>query len=64
MVKEGGHSARRILHAKDATGAEIERALTDAIKNSNIKMRPHTLGVDLIQRTHGKPKDGIREFGV
>ena len=60
MVKEGGHSARRILHAKDATGAEIERALTDAIKNSNIKMRPHTLGVDLIQRTHGKPKDGIK----
>ena len=61
FVKEGGHTARRILHAKDATGAEIERALTEAISNSKrIAMRPHTLGVDLIQREHGNPKKGIK----
>jgi L-aspartate oxidase len=60
LVKEGGHSARRILHAKDATGAEIERALNNAVSASrNITLRPHTLGVDLIQRTHGKPSQGI-----
>ena len=60
MVKEGGHSARRILHAKDATGKEIERALTEAVENhSKISMKPHTLGVDLIQRNHGNPSDGI-----
>ncbi len=60
-VKEGGHSARRILHAKDATGAEIERALTKAIsKSENISLRPHTLGVDLIQRVHGDPEKGIK----
>ena len=61
LVKEGGHSTRRILHAKDATGAEIERALTSAVDSSdNISLRPHTLGVDLIQRTHGNPNDGIK----
>ena len=61
LVKEGGHSTRRILHAKDATGAEIERALTDAVAASeNISVRPHTLGVDLIQSEHGKPEKGIK----
>ena len=60
-VKEGGHTSRRILHAKDATGAEIERALNAAVSRSeNITMRPHTLGVDLIQREHGNPKSGIK----
>ena len=61
LVKEGGHSARRILHAKDATGAEIERALTEAVASSeNISLRPHTLGVDLIQTVHGEPGKGIK----
>ncbi len=61
LAKEGGHSARRILHAKDATGKEIERALTKAVEeHPSIQMRSHTLGVDLIQTTHGNPSDGIK----
>ncbi len=61
LVQEGGHSARRILHAKDATGAEIERALTNAVTlDERITMRPNTLGVDLIQRVHGEPEKGIK----
>ncbi|DAC38689.1 MAG TPA: L-aspartate oxidase [Candidatus Poseidoniales archaeon] len=60
-VQEGGHTSRRILHAKDATGAEIERALNQAVSDrANISMRPHTLGVDLIQRSHGNPEQGVK----
>src|SRR5436305_11286885 len=39
LGKEGGHSKRRILHAKDVTGREIERALLAAIADQpNIKI--------------------------
>ena len=60
LAKEGGHSERRILHAKDATGREIERALSEAAQeHPNITLMKNTLAVDLIQRQHGKPKDGV-----
>ena len=42
LVKEGGHSERRILHAKDATGAEIERALNMAVSQSKNITMTHT----------------------
>ena len=60
LAKEGGHSSRRILHSKDATGKEIERALSDAAKNhQNIILNPNMLAIDLIQKVHGKPSEGI-----
>lgn len=60
LAKEGGHSARRILHAKDATGKEIERALSEAVKSHpRIILKRNTLAIDLIQKTHGNPADGI-----
>src|SRR6266699_2363930 len=39
LGKEGGHSKRRILHAKDVTGREVERALLNAIsRQPNIEI--------------------------
>ena len=49
LGKEGGHSKRRILHAKDVTGREIERALLNAIvQQPNIQMFENHLAIDLI----------------
>src|SRR5207249_3588424 len=49
LGKEGGHSKRRILHAKDVTGREIERALLAAIAaQSNIEIFENHFGIDLL----------------
>jgi L-aspartate oxidase len=49
LGREGGHSRRRILHARDMTGHEIERALLDAIsKEPNIRIFENHLAIDLI----------------
>jgi L-aspartate oxidase len=49
LGKEGGHSKRRILHAKDVTGREIERALLAAVAaQPNITMLENHFAIDLI----------------
>ncbi|MGE5436578.1 MAG: L-aspartate oxidase, partial [Syntrophothermus sp.] len=49
LAKEGGHSMHRIVHAKDLTGKEIERALIDRIQNiPNIQLIENALAIDLI----------------
>lgn len=49
LTREGGHSARRILHAEDITGREIERALVAAVnQNPNINVYEHHIAIDLI----------------
>ncbi|HMP84146.1 MAG TPA: L-aspartate oxidase [Verrucomicrobiota bacterium] len=49
LGKEGGHSKRRILHAKDMTGREIERALLNAIsRQRNIEIFENHVAIDLI----------------
>ncbi len=49
LGREGGHSKRRILHASDATGREIIRALTEAVRATpNVEIRENYLAVDLL----------------
>src|SRR6058998_2593795 len=49
LGKEGGHSKRRILHAKDVTGREIERALLSAIAQCpNIQIFENHFAIDLV----------------
>ncbi len=53
LGKEGGHSEFRILHHKDVTGKEMERALLEAIKRKpNIELISHCFVVDIITQHH------------
>jgi L-aspartate oxidase len=53
LGKEGGHSEFRILHHKDVTGKEIERALLETIsKQKNIELINHCFVVDIITQHH------------
>ncbi|HXS36898.1 MAG TPA: L-aspartate oxidase [Flavipsychrobacter sp.] len=51
--REGGHSEFRILHHKDITGFEIERALVEEVKKyPNIEIHTHWFVVDIITQHH------------
>ena len=49
LAKEGGHSMPRIVHARDFTGQEIERALIESVNaQPNITVIENTLAIDLL----------------
>ena len=53
LGKEGGHSEFRILHHKDVTGKEMERALLETVaKHKNIQVIKHCFVVDIITQHH------------
>jgi L-aspartate oxidase len=54
LAREGGHSVPRVVHAGgDATGAEIERALTVAVKRSGAEVHEGWLAADLLVENGG-----------
>jgi L-aspartate oxidase len=60
LGREGGHSHRRIIHAHDMTGAEIERILVKkAQAHPNIQIFEHHMGVDLITREKMVRRGGV-----
>jgi L-aspartate oxidase len=53
LCKEGGHSENRILHYKDFTGKEIQRALLERVKQlPNVDIHEHYFAVDIITQHH------------
>src|SRR6476620_4113670 len=62
---EGGHSKRRILHAKDVTGREIERALLAAVAaQPNIEIFENHVAIDLLTTAKLKESGENRTVGV
>lgn len=60
LGREGGHTENRIVHHKDITGAEIERALLETANAlPNIEILPYHYVIDLITEHHvpGKSLD-------
>jgi L-aspartate oxidase len=66
LGKEGGHSKRRILHARDRTGFEIEQTLIAAVlRHPNITLLENHMAVDLITTEKLGEKNGsIRCVGL
>lgn len=53
LHREGGHCENRILHHKDNTGAEVQRALTERVRqHTNIQIFEHHFAVELITPHH------------
>ena len=53
LGREGGHSEYRILHHKDVTGKEMERALLEEVhKTKNIEINKHCFVLDIITQHH------------
>lgn len=49
LTREGGHSHRRVIHADDATGSAVLKALSaQAVAHPNIDVLEHRLAIDLI----------------
>ena len=61
LTKEGGHSHRRVVHAKDATGRAIQATLSEQVKaHANITILENHIAVDLITEKKSLKVDHIK----
>lgn len=64
LGREGGHTENRVVHHKDITGYEIERALIAVVaKTPNIELMPHHYVIDLITEHH-IPGEDFNKFNL
>jgi len=53
LSREGGHSEKRVLHWKDRTGFEIQRALIEEVKkHKNITLLENHFAIEIITQHH------------
>jgi L-aspartate oxidase len=65
LGREGGHSHRRILHHRDATGREIEQVLLDRVRaHPNIRLYEQHVGVDLLTARRAGASGEDRALGA
>jgi len=65
LAREGGHSEYRVLHHKDNTGYEIERALLAQVhKHANIEVLDHHFAVDILTQHHLGKEVNSRTPGI
>ena len=70
LHREGGHSEHRILHHEDLTGAEIERALVQSVReHPNITVLERHFAIDLLTQHHlgefvTRHTRGLASFGA
>ena len=59
LTREGGHSARRIVHVADATGWAVQQALLEAAHaHPNITLVPDQVAIDLATSRHEERYSG------
>ena len=64
LGREGGHSTRRVAHAGDITGREIQKVLSRTVReHPNIRVLDDHMGIDLITKTrYGKSDECIGAY--
>ncbi len=65
LTREGGHSHRRVIHAADATGKEVETTLqAQVLAQPNIDVFEHHIAIDLITSARSQEKQRKRCYGA
>ena len=65
LTREGGHSHRRVIHAKDATGREVETTLEQHVRAlPNVTILEDHIAIDLITSEKLRGRSDSRCFGA